>query len=128
MTESADRRKFPKVARVRSRLDFTRIYEHGSRIGDRCLLMTALRTEDPRTRLGLSVSKRCGNAVRRNRWKRVIREVFRLARLDLPTGFDLVIQPRPEAQPEFEVVRESFGSLMARLQKRPQGPARREQR
>ena len=128
MTESADRRTFPKVARVRSRLDFARIYENGSRIGDRCLLMTALRTEEPRTRLGLSVSKRCGNAVRRNRWKRVIREVFRLARPDLPTGFDLVIQPRPDAQPEFEVVRESFVALMARLQKKPQGPARREPR
>jgi len=46
-------------------------------------------------RLGLTVSRRVGNAVRRNRIKRRLREAFRLARGDWPTGLDLVVIVHP---------------------------------
>ncbi|MBT8486643.1 MAG: ribonuclease P protein component [Phycisphaerales bacterium] len=46
-------------------------------------------------RLGLSVPRRVGNAVRRNRVKRRLREAFRLERPDLPRGYDLVVNVRP---------------------------------
>lgn len=46
-------------------------------------------------RLGLSVGRRVGNAVARNRVKRLLRESFRLSRDDLPQGFDLVVNVRP---------------------------------
>ena len=46
-------------------------------------------------RLGLSVSRTIGTAVRRNRIKRQLREVFRLMQHDLPVGYDLVVVVRP---------------------------------
>ena len=46
------------------------------------------------SRLGLSVSRKVGNAVARNRWKRLIREAFRLSCAELPVGLDLVVRPQ----------------------------------
>ena len=50
-----------------------------------------------RPRLGLSIGKRVGNAVARNRVKRRIREAFRLLKPTLPAGLDLVVGARPHA-------------------------------
>lgn len=44
-----------------------------------------------RRRLGISVGKSVGGAVVRNRMKRLLREAFRLCRLDLPAGYDYVL-------------------------------------
>jgi len=49
----------------------------------------------PRTRLGLSVGKRVGNAVARNTVKRRLREAFRTCKGSLPAGFDVVVNVRP---------------------------------
>lgn len=49
----------------------------------------------PHARLGLSVGRRVGSAVARNRIKRLLREAFRLALAELPGGLDLVINVRP---------------------------------
>ncbi|MCA1906681.1 MAG: ribonuclease P protein component [Desulfarculus sp.] len=49
------------------------------------------------SRLGLTVSRRVGGAVVRNRIKRRLREIFRRAGADLPRGIDLVAVARPEA-------------------------------
>ena len=46
------------------------------------------------SRLGLSVGARFGNAVRRNRFRRICREAFRLHKRELPRGCDIIIVPR----------------------------------
>lgn len=110
--------RFPKSVHIRSRLDFARVYEQGSRVSDAVLLVTAARNDEPHTRIGLSVSKRCGNAVHRNRWKRLIREAFRLSQVEMPISIDLVVQPRAATEPDAMTVQKSLISLMKRVAKR----------
>jgi ribonuclease P protein component len=49
------------------------------------------------SRLGIVISRAYGNAVRRNRFKRLVREVFRLNKSALSPGVDLIVMPRKDA-------------------------------
>ncbi len=60
-------------------------------------------------RLGLSVSKRVGNSVVRNRVRRRLKEIFRSLVADLPSDLDLVISARPAAaEASFEELNQEF--------------------
>jgi ribonuclease P protein component len=108
-----------RATRVKSKLDFDRSRKRGRAAGDDVLRITFVPNGLPVTRLGLAVPRR-GTNVERNRIKRVIREAFRLKRLDLPVGFDLVVSPRDfERASAFEEVVRAFDGLAARL---PQAP------
>ncbi len=67
------------------------------------------------TRLGLSVSKKVGNAVIRNDWKRRIREAFRLQRTELAVGMDLVFRPKAGAKCDFAAIYKSLPELARRI-------------
>ena len=84
--------------RLRRAADFERIYRSGRRSGDALFGLNALPNDLGFARLGMSVSTRTvGNAVRRNRVRRIIREVFRARRPALP-ALDLVVTSRPAAR------------------------------
>jgi ribonuclease P protein component len=72
----------------------------------------------PHPRLGISASRRLGGAVVRNRWKRLLREAFRLSRSQLPAGIDLVVIPRQDVEPTLASLLESLPRLAARLAKK----------
>jgi ribonuclease P protein component len=61
--------------------------------------------------LGLSVSRKVGGAVARNRWKRRLRETFRQSQHDLPAGFDWIAIPRAGSEPPMEQLRDSMRRL-----------------
>jgi len=82
---------FPKNERLLNRKDFVNLNRSGKR--HRTEHFTVLLKENRLTitRLGITVSKRIGNAVRRNRIKRLIREFFRLNKGSSQKGCDVVI-------------------------------------
>ncbi len=111
-------RRFPKSVRVRRQSDFDRVYQSKVFAADDVLVVNAIRNGMDITRLGLSVSRKVGNAVVRNRWKRIIREVFRQQRMDLPLGLDLVVRPKKDATCQYTLVFRSIPRLAKRLDKK----------
>ncbi len=90
--------RLPKDARVRKPGEFRRIYAEGRRFEGRFMTVFILPSSNAVQRLGITASKKAvGNAVQRNRAKRLLRESFRLSKAELnelDTNFDWVLNAR----------------------------------
>lgn len=106
---------FSRDDRIRSTQEFARIYDLGRRKGDRHLLIFAAPNDLGRTRIGLSVSRKHGPAVARNRVKRLLREAFRLTKHELPQGLDLILIPRINSGAGLDDYRSSLKRITKRL-------------
>ena len=89
--------RFRRKERLRTRSDYAHVYAGRRRAGDAVLLVYVADNGLDWSRLGLSVSKKVGNAVSRNYVRRRIREAFRLAKADLPRGLDIICVAKPDA-------------------------------
>lgn len=90
-------RAFPKSVRLRRRREFLQLQRQGRRRHTRSFVVLQGRPVGPTSRLGVTVSSRVGNAVVRNRVKRLVREVFRARRLALPAIVDVLVIAKPDA-------------------------------
>ena len=89
---------FPKDRRVRKRREYLRIQETGSRVTlPSAIVLMSARSDDGPARLGITVTRKFGNAVARNRAKRLFRELFRRGSGFLPNGVDFVVIPKTSA-------------------------------
>jgi ribonuclease P protein component len=92
---------------------FDMVFNEGSTQTDRFLVLKARPNQLEFSRFGISVSKRIGNAVKRNRIKRVLREILRLA--DLNAGWDMVLIARnPASDGDYTLLKKSAESLLSR--------------
>ena len=84
---------FPKERRIRARRDFVAAQASGRRVHTAHFVLIVGRgpQKEAPSRLGITVTKKIGTAVRRNRVKRLVRETFRLDPTLLPSGIDLVV-------------------------------------
>jgi ribonuclease P protein component len=115
---------FPKHFRLRTAAEFERTFASEQFVADGVLVINGARNALEITRLGLSISRKFGNAVVRNRWKRLIREVFRLQLDQLPGGLDLIVRPKRGAVPNYQAIAQALPALVRRLDKRlPRLPA-----
>ena len=89
---------FPAQRRLRRKSEFDATYARGRRFANGFFAVTASSNDKQGARLGMAVAVRtAGNAVERNRIRRIIRESFRLHQHDLPP-VDLVVSARPKAR------------------------------
>ncbi len=81
----------PKKRRLTRNRQFKAVLDRRRRVGDALLTLWVAENRCGQARLGISVGKSCGNAVVRNRLKRLMREAFRLSQDQIPDGFDYVL-------------------------------------
>ena len=105
--------RFDRRERVTKRADYLRIYEQGVRASGRFMTLIARPNGTPTARLGIAATKKLGDAVVRNRAKRLARELFR--RHKIAPGVDLVVIPRREmTHTEFGGLETEFCALVRR--------------
>ena len=86
--------RFTKAERLTLQKEFERVFQEGKVFKDAKVVLYVIVNSLPYSRLGLVVSKKVGNAVRRNRVKRLLREVYRLNKHLLAVHIDIIAIPR----------------------------------
>ena len=106
---------FSKDDRLRKRREFEECYSSGVRVSGRHIQVFLLADSAGRARLGISVPRRVGSAVTRNRVRRRLREIFRRTRPLLPLPARLVVNARPSsAAAAFAELLEDYRSTVTR--------------
>lgn len=96
---TTERFRFTKDQRLLKPDQFAAVIRRGQYAADGLLVVSVLPNDHPHSRLGVTIPRRTGSAVVRNRWKRYVREAFRLSQHRLPQGFDIVVRPKKGAEP-----------------------------
>jgi len=106
---------FTRDERLTRKAEFDRVCKEGRAYRTSEITLLALANKTDRSRLGLVVGRRAGNAPTRNRMKRLIREAFRLNKHLLTVGHDIVVIPRSWTDLRLAVVAGHFQKLFVTL-------------
>jgi ribonuclease P protein component len=106
---------FPKSAKLLKAAEFDRVFQSRTSAANQLIIVYAATSSSEQPRLGLTVSRKCGNAVVRNRWKRSLREAFRLVQHELPRHLDLVVIPKKGATPDVAQLQQSLLKLTKKI-------------
>lgn len=110
------RQGYQKEYRIRKRPEYLILADDGKRLFGRHFILVYAARERPVSRLGVTVTKKIGHAVTRNRLKRVCREYFRTHKDQLDAVYDLhVIARRASAQAAKAELTESLDKLFSQI-------------
>jgi ribonuclease P protein component len=102
-----------REVRLKKPAQFSLVYNQGISQANQLLVIRAKSNGLDFSRYGISINKRVGNAVLRNRIKRVLREILRLA--PLPPGWDIILIVRgPAAKSDYRQLEKSVLNLFSR--------------
>ncbi len=111
-------RSNPIILSLTSSQQIGHVRRNGRAFPNHYLVTLALPNEQENSRIAVVAGKRVGNAVRRNRAKRMIREVIRAQAQNMPTGMDMmVIARQPIADANFKQLTKAFEKTLVRLNK-----------
>ena len=107
---------FPKTNHLLKSSEFKSVFGKGRKLVTGVLVFHYLRTDLSEPRLGLAVSRKVGNAVKRNHVKRRIREAFREKKAHFHISHDIVVYPRRGVlDKHFDEYVKSFDVLLSRI-------------
>jgi len=109
--------EFSKRVRLLRASEFERVFAERTSVFDSSMALHGSANDLGHPRLGLVVSRRVGGAVQRNRWKRLLREAFRLTQGELPP-LDLVCIPRAAWPPTLKELQASLCRLAVRIERK----------
>jgi ribonuclease P protein component len=105
-----------KRTRLTDSPEFERVYRQGAACRGRLFSVHAFPNELGTPRLGLSVSRKVGNAVTRSAVRRRLREVFHSTLSEIPGNWDLVVSARPAAaEAALRELKEEFARALGKL-------------
>ncbi len=105
-----------KRTRLTDSPEFERVYRQGTACRGRLFSVHAFPNELGTPRLGLSVSRKVGNAITRNAVRRRLREVFHTTLSEIPGNWDLVVSARPAAaEVSLRELKEEFARALGKL-------------
>src|SRR5690606_38477548 len=114
---------FPAVFRLRKRREFLRVQNGGHKHHTRHFLVFVGPAPGPTVRLGITVTRKVGPAVVRNRIKRLVREAFRRKRGQFASPHDMVwVAKQSAATVRYDEVVAAMDAMCRRLSPRPSGP------
>jgi ribonuclease P protein component len=102
-----------KKYKIRKNREFRNVYKKGKSISNRYLVLYVKKNGKNLSRLGISVSKKVGKAVTRNKVKRRIRESYKLYSSEVSKGYDVIFIARVSSNnKDFKVINDSVVSLL----------------
>lgn len=110
--------RFRSWEHLKRESDFRLTFDRKRSVSDDRLIVYARENGHEYNRLGMSVSRKVGGAVVRNKIRRLYREAFRLTKADLPKGMDLILIPRGPGVPKLTELMESLRNLAPLAAKR----------
>jgi ribonuclease P protein component len=114
-TDETRDERFKKQDRILSRPLFRRVYDQGHKFRARYFTAFVLPNSEQRSRVGITATRRVGNSVKRNRSRRLLREVFRKNKWRVPAGVDIVINVKSGlAEAHYDQLEQDFIQFLER--------------